>query len=155
MSLNATQPSIFDVSHSTVASVRKFDRESLLSAVVEHAPECVKLITAHGILLDMNSAGLALIEADNWQQVYGANVYDLIAPEHLEAYREFNERVCSGNKESFEFEIIALKGTRRWMQTTAVPMRLPSGESVHLAFTRDISADKSRQIEVNLAKEKA
>ena len=155
MSSNTTHLSFFDIADSTVESIGKLDRECLLSAVVKHTPECVKLITADGTLLDMNPAGLALIEADNWQQVDGANVYDLMAPEHLEAYRKFNERVCSGNKESFEFEIIALRGTRRWMQTTAVPMRLPSGESVQLAITRDISADKSRQIEVNLAKEKA
>ncbi|PHS03364.1 MAG: hypothetical protein COA78_17840 [Blastopirellula sp.] len=127
----------------------------LLSAVVQNTPECVKLITVDGTLLDMNPAGLSLIEADDFSSVQGANVYDLVAPEHLDNYREFNERVCAGSKESLEFELICLKGTRRWMHTTAVPMELPDGEVVHLAITREITENKRRQIELEEAKEKA
>ncbi|MGY8768932.1 MAG: histidine kinase dimerization/phospho-acceptor domain-containing protein [Pirellulales bacterium] len=127
----------------------------LLSTVVLNSPECVKLITVDGIPLDMNPAGLPLIEADDFPSVQGANVYDLLAPEHLDNFREFNERVCAGNKESLEFELIALKGTRRWMHTTAVPMELPDGEVVHLAITREITENKLRQIELEKAKEKA
>ncbi|MFN3153313.1 response regulator [Bremerella sp.] len=130
-------------------------REKLLSQIVFNTPECVKLIDRTGTLLDMNDAGLALIEADDWDSVNGANVYSLMAPEHLEKFKSFNERVCAGKKESLEFEIIALKGTRRWMHTTAVPFVLPNGETVHLAITRDVTWAKRREQELCLAKAKA
>ena len=140
---------------STKPQSTSLDRENLLSAVVLNTPECVKLIDENGTLLDMNAAGLELIEADNWECVKGANVYDLLADEHVEKFVRFNESVLAGNKERLQFEIIALKGTRRWMDSTAVPFQLPDGKIVHLAITRDITHDKVREIELNRAKEKA
>jgi len=147
--------SFFKASQELPRTVEIANRERLLAAVVEHTPECVKLIDADGVLLDMNEAGLTLIEADDWESVQGANVYDLMAPEHLEKFRQFNAHVCSGNKASLEFEIIALKGTRRWMHTTAVPLQLPDGTNVHLAITRDVTVEKKHAFELQQAKEKA
>jgi diguanylate cyclase (GGDEF)-like protein len=46
-----------------------------------------------------------------------------------------------------EFEIIGLKGGRRWLETHAVPMQ-ENGETVHLAVTRDITQRKQMQEQV-------
>jgi signal transduction histidine kinase len=69
-------------------------------------------------------------------------VYDLIAPEHRQRFRDFNAEICKGAKGSIEFDIVGLDGTRRHMETHAAPMRTPDGSIAHLAVTRDISERK-------------
>lgn len=121
-------------------------REQKLRTIIDHTPECIKVVASDGTLLAMNGAGLCMMEADSAQQVLGQSVYDVIAPEYRDAFRAMNARVCAGNKESLEFDIIGLKGTRRNMETTAVPMADPNGDGkVHLALTRDITGRKKTE----------
>ena len=77
---------------------------------METTPECVKLVAADGTLLHMNSAGLSMIGSDCPEDALGKNIYDVIAPEDRERFREFNERVCRGERGSLEFDIIGLQG---------------------------------------------
>jgi PAS domain S-box-containing protein len=117
--------------------------EHHLKSIIETSPECVKLVAADGTLLQMNTAGLAMIEAGDIREVLGQCVYPIIAEPHREAFRTMNERVCRGQKESLEFEVVGLRGTRRWMETHAVPLRNPAdGAMVQLAITRDITDRK-------------
>lgn len=122
--------------------------------IVETEPECVKIMDADGILLDMNAAGLSLIEAENVESVIGESVYSLIAPEHREAFIKFNQSVCQGNKGTLEFEVIGLRGTRRWMETHAVPLHSKADDRlVHLAITRDITVRKQAEAALKQANE--
>ena len=82
---------------------------------------------ADGTLLHMNSVGLSMVQADSSEAVIGKCVYDLIAPEDRERYREFNERICRGERASTEFDIVGLKGRRRHMETHAAPLQTPMG----------------------------
>jgi PAS domain S-box-containing protein len=114
--------------------------EKRLRALIDNEPECVKLLDAEGRLLEMNAAGLRMIEADQADQVIDKCVYPIIAPEHVDAFRDLTERVCRGARGSLEFELVGLKGTRRWMETHAVPFRDEArGETRLLAITRDIT----------------
>lgn len=45
------------------------ESETLLRTVIQCEPACVKLLDLNGCILDMNSAGLSLIEADSLDQV--------------------------------------------------------------------------------------
>src|SRR5262249_1607554 len=119
------------------------ERERRLRAIIETSPECIKIIDSRGRLLDMNPAGLALIDAPSLEAVAGAPVYDRVVPEHREAYRALNESVCRGTPGSLEFEIAGLSGRRRWMETRAVPLRDDAGgRIVHLGVTRDVTDRK-------------
>jgi len=44
-----------------------------------------------------------------------------------------------------EFDIIGLKGTRRHMETTAVPLPVADGGFTHLAVTRDVTERKAME----------
>jgi len=112
--------------------------EARYRAIVDTTPECVKVVRADGTLLQMNPAGLAMIEAEG-RSVIGQSVYRVIAPADREAFRAFNARVCRGEGGSLQFEIVGLRGTRRHMESTAVPLPAPEGGFVHLAITRDIT----------------
>lgn len=142
-----------DITARKQALKRLTESENRLRTIIETEPECVKLMTADGTLVEMNPAGLALIEAPSAETVIGQSVYALIAPEHRERFVSFNERVCQGNRGTLEFEIIGLQGTRRWMDTHAVPLRRESdGTLLHLAITRDITARKQAEEALKQAK---
>ncbi len=111
-------------------------------AIVETTPECVKIVAADGTLLFMNSPGLGMVGAPSAEAVTGKSVYDLIAPEDKDRFRQFNERICRGEKGSLEFDIVGLQGARRHMETHAAPLRHLDGTVVHLAVTHDITERK-------------
>ena len=122
--------------------------ENRLRAIFETEPECVKLVAQDGTLLDMNAAGLEMIEVASAEAAIGRSVYSLIAPEHQEAFEALNQRVCRGEKATLEFEIIGCRGTRRWMETHAVPLPQAADNTfVQLAITRDITQRKQAEAE--------
>ncbi|WP_017316188.1 GAF domain-containing protein [Mastigocladopsis repens] len=117
--------------------------ENLLRTIIESEPECVKLLAKDGTLLEMNPAGLAMIEADSLNQVQGNCIYPIVAPEHRQGFIELTESVFEGESGILEFEIIGFKGTRRWLETHAVPLRDSDREIIALlAVTRDITERK-------------
>jgi PAS domain S-box-containing protein len=111
-------------------------------AIVETTPECVKVVASDGTLLFMNSPGLRMVGASSAEEVTGGNVYDLIAPEDRDRFREFNERICQGDKASLEFDIVGLQGARCQMETHAAPLRHVDGTIVQLAITRNVTDRK-------------
>jgi PAS domain S-box-containing protein len=121
------------------------ESEERFRAIVETTPECVKLISADGTLLHMNRPGLEMIGARSADEVVGKSVYELIAPEHRNRFKAFNERICRGEQGSLQFDIVGLEGKRRHMETHAAPLRNPDETVVHLAVTADISERKQAE----------
>jgi len=115
------------------------ESEEHLRTIIDTEPECIKLLDADGRLIEMNAAGLAMIEADSLEQVAGQSLYNLLLPEYREAFRTLLKSVLQGNKEILAFEIQGLKGARRWLETHSVPMTTRAGETVLLGVTRDIT----------------
>ncbi|UPV76441.1 MEDS domain-containing protein (plasmid) [Halorussus limi] len=124
------------------------ERTEHLSALVETTPECIKTVAPDGTLLQMNSAGLEMVEADSTSDVVGECVYDLIAPEDREEFRKFNERICGGERGSMEFDIVGLDGTRRHMESHAAPLHRPDSTTAHVALTHDVTEQKEREREL-------
>lgn len=117
------------------------DSDSLLHAIIEAEPECVKIIGADGKLRYMNAAGLAMLEADSPNEVLGKKLSELILPEYRQAFLTLNKQVTKGSHGTLEFEITGLKGGHRWLETHAVPLNMEDGPAV-LGVTRDITAHK-------------
>ena len=106
----------------------------------------MKTLAADGTLLEMNRAGLELIEADHSEQVIGRCLYPVVVPENRSAFQALTERVFAGQSGSLEFEVIGLKGGRRWLETHASPLRDESRTIVSLlSVTRDITQRKQAE----------
>jgi PAS domain S-box-containing protein len=119
------------------------ERTRTLRALLDNEPECVKLLDADGRLLQINAAGLRMVEASGAEQLLNQCVYPLVAEEHRAAFRDLTERVCRGERGTLEFRIVGLKGTPRWLETHAVPfLDEASGETRLLSITRDVTDRK-------------
>jgi PAS domain S-box-containing protein len=116
------------------------ESEARYRAIVEATPECVKVVARDGTLLQINAAGLGMIEVESENDVLGRSAYDLVVPEHRVCYREHNQRVCSGIAGTLLFDIVGMRGTRRTMESASVPLVAPSGQYVQLSVTRDVTA---------------
>ena len=137
----------FDVTDRRRAEDALRDSESRFRTIVESEPECVKLLDAQARLLDMNPAGLAMVEADDIKVLRGRSVLDLVAPEHRAAFMKLHQGVMAGGSATLEFEIIGLKGKRSWLETHAVPLRDTTGTiQAVLGITRDISRRKIAEL---------
>jgi two-component system, cell cycle sensor histidine kinase and response regulator CckA len=126
------------------------ESENRLRAIIEAEPECVKVVASDGILMEMNPAGLAMVEVERADVVVGKSVYPFIAPENRHAFRVLTESVCKGNKGTLEYEMAGLKGTRRWMEVHAVPLRSKTGELSLLGVAREITKRKRAEEEIRL-----
>jgi PAS domain S-box-containing protein len=119
------------------------ESESRLRTIITTDPECVKIVSPEGRLLEMNPAGLAMLEADTLEEAQSQPLLEFIVPEHRAAFIELHQRVMRGASRMLEFEITGLKGTRRWLETHAVPLRDNAGSVQSLlSITRDITKRK-------------
>ena len=122
------------------AEARLRDSELRLRTIVESEPECVKLTSPDGDLLEMNPAGLAMLEADSLAEAVAHGAMNFVAAEHRAACAALHQRVLAGSRELLAYEMIGLRGTRRWMETHAAPLRDRAGRVTSvLSVTRDIT----------------
>lgn len=116
-----------------------------LQAMLSAVSECFKVVDRNYLLVDMNQAGLDLIEADSIDQVRGVSVLDLLLPEYQTAFKAGVQAALKGERVTQQFKIQGLKGSTRWMEqvSVALPPRFGESEPTEVAaFTRDITAFK-------------
>jgi PAS domain S-box-containing protein len=138
---------LLDITDRKNAEIEAYEQ---FRAIVETTPECVKIVARDGTVLFMNPSGLRMVGASSVKDVVGQSIYALIAPEDQDRFREMNERVFRGEKAFMEFDIVGLKGVRRHMETHAAPLQHASGNTAHLAITRDITERKQSERDVLL-----
>jgi len=98
------------------------------------------ILRRNGTVVQMNPAGLHMVEADSPKQVIGKSVFDLIAPNDRYRFQDMHERVCNGATATLEYELIGLKGGHRRMETRAAPVPEPQGACfLNLAIACDIT----------------
>ncbi len=121
--------------------------EARLRAILDSEPECVKTVSLDGRLLEMNPAGLRMIEADDAAEVLDREILEWVHPEDRAAFRELHRQAAGGGRGLIQFRIVGLKGTARWMETHSVPLRAGDGTVVSvLSVTRDISESKRAEV---------
>jgi PAS domain S-box-containing protein len=55
---------MIDITARKTAETQLLEHKDRLAAIIEHEPECVKIVDPAGRLVEMNPAGLAMLEAD-------------------------------------------------------------------------------------------
>ncbi|QVL29848.1 PAS domain S-box protein [Telmatocola sphagniphila] len=122
------------------------ESELKIRTILDSEPECVKCLDENGIVLQINPAGVAMIEADSAKQVLNLCVFPLIVPEDRERYREMLRRGFSGESVTLEYETNSLRGNRLIFETHCSPLRDSSNKIISLvSITRDITARKKAE----------
>lgn len=145
---------VIDITDRKQAEAALQRSERRLRAIFDTEPECLKIVTADGILLDINAAGLVMTEADSLEQLRGRRIWELVVPEHRQALINLLQQVIEESA-TLEFEIEGLKGTRRWLESHAVA--LPEGDEAAtkiLVVTRDITKRKHIELALRQSEEK-
>lgn len=115
--------------------------EKRFRALMDHEPGCVKVLDAEGRLLEMNLAGLRIVEAGSIEQILGKRMAELVAPEHREAFLSLTQKVIGGEPGELAFDMLSLTGKRRHLETRAVPFEM-EGKPLLLGITRDVTEQR-------------
>jgi PAS domain S-box-containing protein len=144
-----------DITSRREAELSLQQSENRLRTILDLEPECVKLLSVDCRLVEMNPAGLAMIEAPSIEQVRGADVLSLIEPSHRSHFLKMHQQVLAGSNGHCQFPIVGLKGTKRWLETHAVPFRNADGVITGLlSVTRDITSRKSAEDSLRKSEER-
>ncbi|ARU30448.1 hypothetical protein CAP31_01305 [Sulfuriferula sp. AH1] len=132
-----------DISGIKQAMTTISEQKNFLNAIFESEPECVKVVSCNGALMQMNSAGLVMLEVDSVEEAQASGLLDFILPDYRKAFADLHKSVCNGSSGVLEFPIIGRKGSQRWLETHATPLRNANGEIIALlGVTRDITEKK-------------
>ena len=144
-----------DITKRKHAELALHQSEEHLRTIIALEPECVKLLSPEGKLLDMNPAGLEMIEADSLDEVRGQLMSDLIIPEDRRKFLLTHRRALNGETVRCEFSVKGLRGTRRTLETSIVPYRDARREIVGvLGITRDITQRKEAELSLQESEER-
>ncbi len=123
-----------------------FQSENRLKIIVESEPELVTLQDRNGRVLEMNPAGLALIDVVNSEDIIGEPIYSVIAPEDHFGYANLLNAVFRGEAQIMEFRVVSRQGKEHWLEMHAFPLRDGKNTVVALVgIARDIT--RRRQAE--------
>ena len=132
-----------DISERKKAEAAIKASEARLRAILDNDPECVALISPQNELMEINRAGLAMLEAGTIEQVRQHGLANFVQSEHRDCFTN-----CIGRREpaDVELEIAGLLGTQRWLQCRVAPIHLPeiAGASL-LVVARDVTEHKRTQ----------
>lgn len=125
------------------------DQKEFLNTVLENEPECVKVLSKDGELLQMNQAGLAMLEVESLEEARMTGLLNFVHPEDRVAFIRLSRRVFGGESGTLEFKILGKRGTFRWLETHASPLSETNGNIYALVgVTRDITNRKENEAQI-------
>ncbi|MEO8047624.1 MAG: response regulator [Nitrospirota bacterium] len=135
-----------DVTAFQQVAKKRGEQELLNMIMLSTGPSGITRVASDGTLLQINPVGLRFIEVCNEQDAIGLSMFDLVSSEHRAAFVSMHDDVIAGHERTLQFKIQGLKGSSRWMETHAVPLRNPvTGCTEQLAVTNDITERKKRE----------
>ncbi|GLC25830.1 histidine kinase [Roseisolibacter agri] len=122
------------------SDARLVEQSRYLRAVLDTAPDCVKVLARDGALLDINASGLAMLDAPSLAAVRGRDVLPLVAEADRAPFRAMLDATFAGEVRGLEFDVVTFTGRRRRFETDGAPLRDALGAVVGALFvTRDVT----------------
>ena len=143
-----------------ISERKKFERsliesEKRLRTILETEPECIKLLDREGMILELNPAGMKILQAESFEQVIGRPYSQIIEPGFRDQFNLLLGNVFNDNPGNLEYKIRGLQGTERWVETYGVPLKNANSEIVaFLGVTRDTTERKYAEQNLRESEEK-
>jgi PAS domain S-box-containing protein len=91
--------------------------------IFETEPAGVALLDHELKVIDINQAGLDILNADNIDQIRGHTMPMLVIDEDFEKFRQHLHTVRSGKTDSVSLQIVDMKGRRRWQKMQSATIK--------------------------------
>ena len=119
------------------------NQNAFLNTILESEPECVKILAPDGNLVQMNRAGLAMLEVETEAEARQYGLINFLEPQYRKAFADLMTKTLRGENGLLEFKVKGKRGTVRWLETHSAPLRDNAGQvSALLGLTRDITEKK-------------
>lgn len=125
--------------------------EAFTRTLLNSSPDCVKVLDRNGQLLQMNSAGLCLMEIDNIEPLIGQPWETLWPPDCRTMIREALRAASKGEQGRFQGLCPTAKGKLKWWDVIVVAVQAEQGAPTHfISVSRDITEMKHTEEQLHL-----
>ncbi len=132
-----------EAEHALVAS------EEYNRSIVQSSPDCLKVLSLDGRLLDMTEPGRKLMEVDDFEKISNADWVTFWPAEDRELARRALVDACAGGTGRFTGFTPTLKGTPKWWDVIITPILDSNGMPERLlGVSRDITAQREADEEI-------
>lgn len=129
-----------DINARKLAEERLRESEGRLRAIIAAEPECVAIVAPDGELLDMNPAGLRMLEASSLEEMRRWPFLNQVTPQYRRAFVRLQHSILEGKSGVLEFEAMGIHGKRCWLEIHAAPLHDASGAiTALLGIARDVT----------------
>ena len=101
------------------------EREAVLRTIFDSEPACVKVLGPGCVLLDMNKAGLAMLDAEDIEPLRGLCVLPLVVEKQRADFEKVCERAFEGDTGTLQFEMVASRGAGSGWRPASRPCATP------------------------------
>ncbi len=116
------------------------ESEGRLRAIIAAEPECVAMVAPDGRVLEINPAGLRMLEASSLDEVQRQPIHEYVARGYRRAFVDLHRRILTGKSGVLEFEAVGLTGKHLWMEIHATPLHDAAGNiTALLGIARDVT----------------
>lgn len=131
------------------------NNEERLRTIIDNEPECLKIVSVSGELLEMNPSGILMLGVKNIADIIGKKIIYFVHPDDRDLYMNLHRKVCGGESGQAVFRIMATEQTVKWMDSSSAPLRDSNGE-IHavLSVTRDITKQKEAEEKLKASNER-
>lgn len=135
-----------DITERTEYESKLKQSESRIKTILESEPECIKIVDASGRILEMNPAGLNMIEAPSLEEIQGKYAFNIVHAEDREIYKLQHQKALLGENSMARFRIVGFNNTIRWLESNAVAFK----DNIALQISvLSVSRDITKQVEAD------
>jgi len=138
-----------DITHVRALEADARLKDELNRQIIASSPDCTKVLSLQGEVLQMTAQGCRLVEVDDFEQVRGQDWTTWWPEDGQSVARQAVETAVKGQSSRFIAFGTTFKGTPKWWDTVVSPICDARGQaSLLLAVSRDITEQHRQQEEV-------
>ncbi len=154
-SIQAVVSNYHDITDRRYAEEQLRSNEERLRTIIDNEPECLKIVSVSGELLEMNPSGILMLGVKSSAEIIGKKIIDFIHPDDQNIYLDLHRKVCKGESGQAVFRILRTNQSVKWMDSSSAPLRNSGGEIYAvLSVTRDITKQKEAEEKLKSSNER-